>query len=108
MRAEFEKVAAQMPAGCITLHFHVTQDLAEDNAEKEGNEKASSVTYSRIDVKRLVASTAKSCSTLGVVVCGPESLVFEVRNAVADEQKNIITSTSSVKEVFLHSEEYSW
>ena len=40
--------------------------------------------------------------------CGPASLVFDVRNAVADVQKDILLGRTGCTEMFLHTEEYSW
>lgn len=34
--------------------------------------------------------------------------MFDVRNAVAEEQRKILLGKTSCKEVFLHTEEYSW
>jgi len=41
-------------------------------------------------------------------VCGPESLVFDTRNAVADVEWDIMLGSSTCREMFLHAEEYSW
>ena len=35
-------------------------------------------------------------------------MVFDVRNAVAAVQKDIVLGRTSCAEVFIHTEEYSW
>jgi NAD(P)H-flavin reductase len=53
------------------------------------------------------AKVAVACQSLGVYVCGPDTMQNDVRNAVAKENLNILKG-SKAKEVYLHSEYFSW
>lgn len=46
--------------------------------------------------------------TLGVVVCGPKEMDFDVRNTVAIEQMKIASGSVGCKECYLHSEAFGW
>ena len=50
---------------------------------------------------------ADSGESLSVYVCGPDSMLQDVRNAVAAENMRIVKGSSS-GEVYLHTEHFSW
>lgn len=43
---------------------------------------------------------------LGGVACGPESLLYDVRNAVADCQLAIADGFGSARDIYLHTENF--
>jgi hypothetical protein len=51
----------------------------------------------------MMTGTDDSCTA-----CGPETLLYDVRNAVADVEKDIVFGKAKCTEVFLHTEEYAW
>lgn len=54
----------------------------------------------------LVSDLLALLMSTNVLVCGPDSLNMDVRNAVAAEQLSIVRGTSTCKEVFMHAESY--
>lgn len=77
----------------------------------------------RPNLREIVASTRAAVTgspSLGVIVCGPASMINDVRDAVADEQLKVLSSSSStttdleekegkkVTDIWLHVEHFSW
>lgn len=76
----------------------------------------------RPNLREIIASTraaTANSSSLGVIVCGPTSMINDVRDAVAEEQLKVLSSSSSsstdgekektrVVDVWLHAEHFSW
>lgn len=61
----------------------------------------------RCELRAVVKSeVGKSTGSLGVAVCGPASMLYDVRNAVADVQMDILRGQSSCDEVYLHTEHF--
>ncbi|KIY72794.1 hypothetical protein CYLTODRAFT_449535 [Cylindrobasidium torrendii FP15055 ss-10] len=114
MSAELGQAIADAPTGSVNVRVHLTgEDNRDDTASdpEKGNSATPSFpspSYGRADVKSVIRQASDENRTMGVAVCGPESLVFDVRNGVADVQKDIALGKSGCHEVFLHTEEYSW
>lgn len=53
-------------------------------------------------------TTSPGTSSVGIVVCGPGSMLHDVRNAAAEAQVRILKGESGAKEVYMHSEPFSW
>lgn len=65
----------------------------------------------RPDLALIVKETVEaSDDSVGIVVCGPASMLHDVRNAAADAQVRIVKGSDGVgpKEVFLHTEHFGW
>jgi hypothetical protein len=61
----------------------------------------------RPDIGRIIEeSTATPFETIGVAVCGPAGIVFEVREAAALAQNRVLAGKGA-SEVYLHSESFS-
>ncbi|KIW18595.1 hypothetical protein PV08_02884 [Exophiala spinifera] len=62
----------------------------------------------RPDLKSMISKEGSRewSQILGVFVCGPLEMQNDVRNAVADQQLDIIRG--SVKDVYLHTEHFDW
>lgn len=78
------------------------------NADENANTSANAFAKGRPDLPRLVASSAESGAgkRVAVFVCGPASMLNDVRNAAAREQERILRGGSG-GEVYLHSESFS-
>ncbi|KAK7041554.1 hypothetical protein VNI00_009141 [Paramarasmius palmivorus] len=114
---ELETAVKEAPSSSVTVKIHVTGTASsagsDDESEKEKHPTPgvalSYPWYGRADVPGLIHSAAADNRTLGVAACGPETLLYDVRNAVAGVQKVIaIGKPGSPVELFLHTEEYAW
>lgn len=64
---------------------------------------------SRPNLSAMIRSeTAKPDRSVGIVVCGPKSMLHDVRNAAAEAQLKILRGEVGARGVFLHSEPFSW
>ncbi|KKY13387.1 putative ferric-chelate reductase [Diplodia seriata] len=63
----------------------------------------------RPQLQKVVEEYAASAEgkALAVAVCGPAGMLYDVRNAVAGVQKGVL-SGKGAREVYLHSEHFSW
>ena len=52
-------------------------------------------------------TVARPSRSIGIAVCGPASLLHDVRNAAADAQREVISGKNGLAEVSLHSERFS-
>lgn len=106
-----------------------SSDLDVEKAEKINAAigDAMSPSFGRADLSPLVATVGREqgAQTVGIAgvsftfaamhsltaspACGPPSLLYDVRNAAAHLQKNIVMGKiGGPKEVFLHTEEFTW
>ncbi|KAK7025974.1 hypothetical protein VNI00_015804 [Paramarasmius palmivorus] len=97
MIAELENAVKEAPSSALTVKIHVTGAAAsknDDDSEKEKVPQAGAALsypwYGRADVRAVVSAAAADSRTLGVAACGPETLLYDVRNAVADVEKDIV------------------
>jgi len=64
--------------------------------------------FSRPNLSKIVQyETATPGAAVGIVVCGPKSMLNDARNAAADTQLKIMQGRSVAKEVYLHTEPFS-
>lgn len=64
---------------------------------------------SRPDLPRIVQETTSANGvSVGIAVCGPASMLQDVRNAAATAQTNILRSGAGAKDVYLHTEQFSY
>ena len=63
----------------------------------------------RPDLPRIIDDeTACPGRSVGIVVCGPNSMYHDVRNAAAEAQARILKGHAVASEVYMHSEPFSW
>ena len=76
--------------------------------------KSSSAAYQlangRPDLPALIQDLAQGPGSVGVAVCGPESMAHDVRNAMAGCQRDIVGQKykGGSKDMFLHVEHFGW
>ncbi|KAL4965311.1 ferric reductase family protein [Aspergillus stella-maris] len=54
------------------------------------------------------SSDSQSSKRVAIFVCGPASMLHDVRSAAATEQERILKGANAGGEVYLHSESFSW
>ncbi|ESK92154.1 ferric-chelate reductase [Moniliophthora roreri MCA 2997] len=116
-----ESLAAARQAGVHT-RVHITGPSAQNDL-KQHNEDEESVSDSEHDLKQpvqnilpgrpnlpsVVREAVKTHSgRIAIVACGPESFLYDVRNTVAECQLVIADGYGACKDLFLHTENYSW
>ncbi|KAJ7073226.1 ferric reductase NAD binding domain-containing protein [Mycena belliarum] len=63
----------------------------------------------RPDLAQLVHDAAHAgAARVAIIACGPDGFLYDVRNAVAGAQLEILDGFGPCEEVFLHTESYSW
>jgi len=101
----------------IDLRIHVTQAEGLEDQESETDNKKlpmleEYIHPGRPKVSNIVLSACRGenrgAGRVAVVGCGPDSLLYDTRNAVAAEQLKIAGGSSSCHELFLHTEHYGW
>ncbi|KAI5475398.1 hypothetical protein MNV49_001466 [Pseudohyphozyma bogoriensis] len=102
----------------ITLFFHVsslaqgvsTPALSSTSSKGEKTSFSSTlpVLHGRPNVPAHIRELTDLFGTLGVVVCGPKELDYDVRNTIAAEQLKIAKGTVGCEECYLHSEAFGW
>ncbi|KAF7297802.1 Ferric-chelate reductase [Mycena kentingensis (nom. inval.)] len=122
--------AAAQKAGtantCIRVHYtRAGADSAElgkppiaKDAESESesvSDDAKSVTqgptttnYGRPSLPTIVREAHASASRVAIIACGPDSFLYDVRNAVAACQLDITDGFGPCRDLFMHTETYSW
>ena len=79
----------------------------DEASSSEGDELLKPTTTGRPDTRAVVAQAAEGFNGgVGIAVCGPESMLFDVRNAVAGAQKKV--GRGGPTEVYLYSEHFGW
>ncbi|KAM0812075.1 putative FAD-binding FR-type domain-containing protein [Seiridium cardinale] len=106
-----------------TSHTESIRQEASSDAEKDGLTEAThpekpspepkqlpiQIFSGRPDIRTLVRqSTLKHDISLGIVACGPAGLLQEVQDEAASAQLRILSSKPGAREVYLHSELFSW
>jgi hypothetical protein len=62
----------------------------------------------RPDIPAHVRRLAGFYGTAAIAVCGPKELVFDARNAVAQEQLGIVRGDTACTDLYLHTEVFEW
>ncbi|KAJ7622497.1 FAD-binding domain-containing protein [Roridomyces roridus] len=60
----------------------------------------------RPDLFGIVREAHESAEKVAIIACGPDSFLYDVRNAVADAQLVIVDGFGKCKDLFLHTETY--
>lgn len=90
---------------------HSSSSSDDDLGAEKGKRTVPSIAVlaGRPDLSEVVALEIKSgVGTIGVGVCGPAGLTVDMRNYVAKGQLEILKGSSSLRECFLHTEEFGW
>lgn len=85
-----------------------SSEALSETHNANANTSANAFAKGRPDLPRIVASSAESSTgkRVAVFVCGPASMLNDVRNAAAREQERILRGGAG-GEVYLHSESFS-
>ncbi|OJJ55710.1 hypothetical protein ASPSYDRAFT_158264 [Aspergillus sydowii CBS 593.65] len=85
-----------------------SSEALSETHNANANTSANAFAKGRPDLPRIVASSAESSTGkhVAVFVCGPASMLNDVRNAAAREQERILRGGAG-GEVYLHSESFS-
>lgn len=80
----------------------------EEASSSEGDELTKPTIMGRPDTRAVVAQAVEGFDGggVGIAVCGPESMLFDVRNAVAGAQGKV--GLGGPTEVYLYSEHFGW
>lgn len=103
----------------LALQIHVTGDPLDYGKEcdiesglddRELPLPKGYVQTGRPNVHQIVDSICHGSANgrIGIAACGPDSLLYDIRGAVAGEQLRIAKGVGTASEVFLHTEHYSW
>jgi len=105
---------ALAPAGSLDARIHVT--CTEIGVESSDGDHKDFTPISEVEIATgrpklasIIHETSHSTTgRLAIAACGPESFLYDVRNAVADRQVLILDGYGSCTDMFLHTETYSW
>ncbi|KAF7327304.1 Ferric-chelate reductase [Mycena kentingensis (nom. inval.)] len=97
----------------IRVHFtragNTTEAKDTDSTEEAIiGELAAPVVYRRPVLPELVQEAYMRASSVAIIACGPDGFLYDVRNAVATCQLDITDGFGTCKDLFLHTETYSW
>ncbi|KAJ7503365.1 hypothetical protein B0H11DRAFT_582059 [Mycena galericulata] len=95
--------AAQIPDAALGVRVHHTH-----TEDIKGSEESVDVLRGRPVLADIVKEAHASASKVAIVACGPDGFLYDVRNAVADAQLVIADGFGNCKDLFLHTETYSW
>ena len=81
---------------------------AEGESERTSQDVMVTSRTGRPNVSRIVREeTMETGTSVGIAVCGPKGMLFDVRNAAAEAEIRILRGEGP-KEVYLHSEHFGW
>ncbi|KAF7375460.1 Ferric-chelate reductase [Mycena sanguinolenta] len=95
--------AAQLPDTVVGVRVHFTR--SEETKERDDG---LNVVRGRPVLRDIVREAHASASKVAIVACGPDEFLYDVRSAVADSQLVIADGFGKCKDLFLHTETYSW
>ncbi|KAL0062973.1 hypothetical protein AAF712_010104 [Marasmius tenuissimus] len=115
MIKDIEAAAAKALYASVTIQLHVTgrrrNSASDSDRESRDDSKAtgnSKYHFGRADVPSIVRAAGADSRTVGIAACGPETLTYDVRNAVTSLQRDIALGKAGRSEVYLHTEDYAW
>ncbi|KAL1745572.1 hypothetical protein HDZ31DRAFT_36155 [Schizophyllum fasciatum] len=95
------------PPGVLRVSVHVTQEDILDKSSPEST--TDDLLIGRPDLPRIVREAARGAhGRLAIAACGPASFLYDVRNAVADEELAIFDGFGHCREVYLHAENFGY
>ncbi|KAJ6463186.1 FAD-binding domain-containing protein [Mycena vulgaris] len=95
--------AAQLPPAAVGLRVHFTRAKST-----KGSDVSVDVVHGRPILGDIVREAHASAGKVAIVACGPDAFLYDVRNAVADAQLVVADGFGQCKDLFLHTETYSW
>ncbi|KAJ7187817.1 FAD-binding domain-containing protein [Mycena filopes] len=99
--------AAQLPATALGVRVHFTR-LEEDDPKGSDSDASTNVLRGRPILADIVREAHASAGKVAIVACGPDGFLYDVRNAVAEAQLVIADGFGPCRDLFLHTETYSW
>lgn len=95
-------------AGARDGDIKYEKEEEEEASSSEGDELTKPTIMGRPDTRAVVAQAVEGFDGggVGIAVCGPESMLFDVRNAVAGAQGKV--GLGGPTEVYLYSEHFGW
>ncbi|KAL4787603.1 ferric reductase like transmembrane component-domain-containing protein [Aspergillus varians] len=104
--ADIENKTPAAPSQAIEPH---SSSEALSHTAPNGKSSRNAFFKGRPDLPRVIATAAEfgAGKRVAVFVCGPASMLHDVRSRAADEQERILRGGSG-GEVYLHSESFSW
>ncbi|KAJ7467697.1 FAD-binding domain-containing protein [Mycena latifolia] len=114
--ADTVNAAAMLVPDHVVTRVHVTGADAKPSAAESDDGKVESESdavsgqvLGRPDLPQLVHAAAHSgAARVAIIACGPDAFLYDVRNAVADVQLDIMDGFAPCAEMFLHTESYNW
>ena len=125
-------MAARSRLVAVNIYFHVSSLEADHSLDDEGSDtllmstsnwmedkrsekdrrldtvSAPAISPGRPDVKAHIRRATREQRTLGIAVCGPNELAFDVRNTVSEEQMSVAQGKVRCVECYLHTETFGW
>ncbi|GJE95644.1 ferric reductase family protein [Phanerochaete sordida] len=106
----------------FAAQIHITSDgsdlesvaSADSALEKAGGSDAiDDERATQLGRPHLATLVREACASqrggrIAFAVCGPAAFMYDVRNAVAEGQREILDGCSPCEEIFLHAEAYDW
>ncbi|KAF9049544.1 hypothetical protein BDZ89DRAFT_940671 [Hymenopellis radicata] len=96
----------------LNVRIHITEaeltgDAASSSDDVKTIEDASATVLGRPNLPQIVRQASKaSQGKVAIVACGPESLLYDVRNAVSECQLIIADGYGTCKDIYLHTENF--
>ncbi|KAK7032692.1 ferric-chelate reductase [Favolaschia claudopus] len=106
MEPAITAAAAQLPDTAVNVRVHFTR--TEKTKGDDESDESANILYGRPVLPAIVRDAHMSASKVAIVACGPDGFLYDVRNAVADSQLVIADGFGTCKDMFLHTETYSW
>lgn len=79
-----------------------------DRSYPEDQGVNASLRSGRPDMGAHISRLTTYYGTAAIAICGPRELVYEARNAVADEQLKIVRGDVACTDLYLHTEVFEW
>ncbi|KAJ7314611.1 FAD-binding domain-containing protein [Mycena albidolilacea] len=98
--------AAQLPDTAVGVRVHYTR--IEEPTKGSESDASVDALRGRPVLGDIVREAHASARKVAIVACGPDEFLYDVRSAVAESQLVIADGFGTCKDMFLHTETYSW
>ncbi|KAJ6627669.1 FAD-binding domain-containing protein [Mycena sp. CBHHK59/15] len=106
MEPALTAAAALVPdADKLAVRVHFTR---AESQKGDADDLPVTVETGRPHLAEIVQAAHASARKVAIIACGPDSFLYDVRNAVAECQLVIADGFGPCKDMFLHTETYSW
>ncbi|KAJ6560971.1 FAD-binding domain-containing protein [Mycena sp. CBHHK59/15] len=90
----------------LAVRVHLTR--TESDGKSDSDDSAHKLfEHGRPNLPEIVHAAHASSPRVAIVACGPDSFLYDVRNAVADCELVIVDGFGGCKDLFLHTETYT-